>query len=217
VTPQPNQSWSIPISRQQLDALRANERFHTILNLARIVNTIRFCLVTAHHSRDDETPSGHRQMLNSFFFLSAVLYEASVRFAETVGRHFRTCSACAEYSQSLALNRALLNRLDPIRNSAVFHFDSAVMPEALHDIDWQTHKFACGLGPEAGNVYYELADAAALHFVVRRGDDTRDYERFARDVLLPTTEAAIKFAKAADHLIAEVVRSLGVRVELVST
>lgn len=214
MTPQPNQGWSIPISRDQLDAMRADERFHVILNLARIVNAIRFCLVAAHNSRDDDTPSGHRQMLNSFFFLSAVLFEASVRFAETIGRHFRNCSAFAEYSQSLAVNRRLLDRLNPIRNNAVFHFDSAVMPEALQDINWQSYRFACGLGPEAGNCYYELADATALHFIVRRGDANSDYERFKHEVFFPATEAAINFAKAADHLIGEVLGPLGVQVEM---
>ena len=81
-------NWNISCSTILFEKLRTDERFIAILNLARISNALLFCQISALDSRKDNNPSSGRQVINSFLYASAVLYEGLNR-ADSLGQYFK--------------------------------------------------------------------------------------------------------------------------------
>ncbi len=75
-------SWELRCSEEKFADLRNDERFWSILTLARSLNALRFCQLAFLALPDDDTPAARRQRINSFVFTGAVLYEA-LGFAQT--------------------------------------------------------------------------------------------------------------------------------------
>ncbi len=208
-------NWELRCSEDKFGDLRDDERFWSILTLARSLNAFRFCQLAFFALPDDDTPAARRQRINSFVFTGAVLYEA-LGFAQTLGEHFHYLPEFKQGLGRLFQDRILREFRDTslylIRNKFVFHFDEEVAPQALRGFRKPPYIFASGHGPTAGNACYDLADVASLYFLLKEDDDDQlSAEAFKARFLHLTekmTDLSGRFGAAADELIAAGLKEL---------
>src|SRR5690348_11285172 len=84
------QAWGIELEKEQFKKIKTEERFWQLVALSRAVNALRFVqsALLAYGSDDDSIPA-QRTRNNSFFFNSALLYEALL-LVERLGRYFHS-------------------------------------------------------------------------------------------------------------------------------
>ncbi len=200
-------SWELRCSEEKFEDLRNDERFWSIVTLARTLNALRFSQVAFFAVSDEDTPAARRQRINSFVYSSAILYEA-LNFAQTLGKYFSDLPEFQEGFGRLFQDKALLQfrdtTLHQIRNKFTFHFDGQVPPQALQHFTEPPYIFASGLGPTVGNTYYELADLASLYYLLtENGEELKQGELEARFIDLTTSTKNISeaFGIAGDKLI----------------
>lgn len=212
-------SWELRCSEERFEDLKNDERFWTILTLARALNALRFCQMAYFAMPDEDTPAAMRQRINSFVFTGAVLYEA-LEFAQTLGEYFHDLPEFRETWGTLFRDRELREfretSLHRLRNTFVFHFDREIAPQALQGFRKAPYIFDSGQGATIGNAYYSLADLASLYFLVKEEDDdhlsAEELEEIfkARFVLLMQRmlDLSRRFGTAADELIAVALKEL---------
>jgi len=212
-------SWELRCSEEKFGDLRGDERFWSILTLARALNALRFCQMAFFGVLDEDTPAAIRQRINSFVFTGAVLYEA-LEFAQTLGEYFHDLPEFRETWSMLFRDRELREfretTLYQLRNKFVFHFDREMAAQALQGFRKPPYIFNSGQGTTVGNAYYSLADLASLYFLLKEeGDDQLSAEALeeaftARSVLLMQrmTDLSGRFGAAAEELIAVAYKEL---------
>lgn len=212
----PSTGWRIVCDPETLDELRDDARFHVLLSLARVCNTLRFCQLVISEIPAADSPATARQRLNAFLFMAAALYEG-VKVARMLRRHFRDESAFVGGLGALLKERDTKDlwsqALSKLRNKIVFHFDVDVPPAALERLDLPSYSFAAGLDRRAGHVYYDLADAVAMNYLLDQLADGRPESEVTRDLLRRTVEVATRFVTAADQLFSAVLPAMGFRLE----
>lgn len=213
------ESWELRCSEEKFGDLSGDERFWSILTLARALNALRFSQVAFFAVSDEDTPAGRRQRINSFVFTGAVLYEA-MGFAQTIGQYFHYLPEFKEGLGRLFQDRVLRDFRDTtlhrLRNNFAFHFDGEVAPQALRGFRKPPYVFESGRGPTTGNAHYDLADLASLYFLLREeGDDQLSAEALEEafkarflDVTRRMTDLSGRFGAAADELIAAGLKEL---------
>src|SRR5690349_20000333 len=72
---------------EQINALRSDQKFAKLLNLARAVNAIYFCFKILLDHGGEMTPVGQRQHINAFLFSAGALYEGFA-VTDTLEIHF---------------------------------------------------------------------------------------------------------------------------------
>src|SRR3990172_9490337 len=80
----PMDGWQIVITAEKFEMLRDDRRFRLLLTLGRIINALRFC----HMAVVNENSPFRGNRINSFLFMSAVLYEG-IKVTRNLGRDFR--------------------------------------------------------------------------------------------------------------------------------
>ncbi|HYX71950.1 MAG TPA: hypothetical protein VE732_04210, partial [Nitrososphaera sp.] len=136
------------IPNEEFEKLRSDPKFITILNLSRIVNALQFCFQTAIDHKDNKTPAGSRQHINSFLFTSGVLYEG-LKVANTLGKYFRDRASFDGFRKLLndkETKKLQATVLDVMRNRIVFHFDEEVAAEALKNLNLPSYLYATAFG-----------------------------------------------------------------------
>lgn len=195
--------WQVVCTPADFVRWRNNESFHSLVALARVVNSIRFMHYSLLDSRYGDTPADMRQRLNSFMYTGALLFEG-VQLSKKLGKHYRHLAAYQEGFQLLhrdpAVERLMANYLKPLRNEAVFHFDVSTVAENLKQMSDPEYVFVRAEGRGAGFTYYELADASALRIVFGARTDA-DYATRAAFLLESVAGLAVQFLKSADRLI----------------
>ena len=200
--------WQIVITAEKFEMLRDDRRFRLLLTLGRIINALRFC----HMAVVNENSPFRGNRINSFLFMSAVLYEG-IKVARNLGRYFRELDSFKTGIGALLRDKdtqdlwdTSLNRL---RNKLVFHFDGGAAQDALQDIILPSYRFAASDGPKGNQSYYVLADEVFMHFLVKQhgslGNQLTDQ---ATDLIRRTTDLGIRFIDASQRLIAEALRVL---------
>ncbi len=212
-------SWELRCSEEKFGDLRDDQRFWSILTLARTLNALRFCQLAFFALPDEDTPAARRQRINSFVFTGGVLYEA-LNFAETLGQYFIHLPEFKEGFGSLFQDKVLrefrATILYRLRNKFVFHFDGEVAPQALRGFRKPPYVFASGHGPTVGNTHYDLADLASLYFLLREEDDDqlsaealeKTFKARFVDLTKRMTDLSGRFGAAADELIAAGLKEL---------
>jgi hypothetical protein len=129
-----NKLWNIECTPDTFESLKSDERFLSLLTLARFTNAIRFCQQSAISASQSDSPSASRQIINSFLFASSVLYEGFL-LVERLGKHFHDLDsfkqgfgALLRDKKVIKLRKSFLHRM---RNKFVFHFDSDIFKDAL--------------------------------------------------------------------------------------
>lgn len=210
--------WEVVCSKEEFEKFKNDERFLAILNLSRIVNALLFCQISALETGKTDTPSAKRQRINSFFYGSAVLYEG-LRFANTLGKYFRNLESFRRGFEPLLKDKSVKKfkeaELNLMRNKFIFHFDNVVAQKALKSTESDSNIFAIGYGERLGQIYYTLADEAAIHFILNDKQSAQDaqfdqdFECHSKQLIQRITNLMTKFTEAADQLIGEVIKQMG--------
>ena len=192
-------------SPERFDQLRSDPKFAKLLNLARAVNAIYFCLrVLLDHGGGDTTPSGQRQYINAFLFSAGALHEAFA-VADSLERHFGDRDSyrngfgkLLKDPKTKVLRATILRRL---RNKLVFHYDEDVARKGLKTLGLDSYIFASAVGDRRSGTYYNLADEIVLNHLLGDSDGSDEDERLgtaAKDI----ADALSKFVHCADELMA---------------
>jgi hypothetical protein len=205
--------WDISLKKESFEKYRKDPGFALLLTLARVVNSLYFCQVPAVNlDINDNSPSAHRQRINSFFFTCGVLYEG-LKVANSVGEYFGRSKSFKELfipllkdKKTKRIEKDVLSRF---RNKIVFHFDKDVAPNILDILDFETYIFAAASGDRNGDVYYGLADEIAINYMIGNQESEEKERSIARIIMTEVTEVAISFIDAAEKLFAEVLRDMG--------
>lgn len=83
------------------------------------------------------------------------------------------------------------------------------MQGVVKDVSSGSDMFATGYGPSTGQVYYTLADDIALRYLHKNARPEHDFETFSKHAIESITDFLIRFQKAAETLIAEVLEKMG--------
>jgi hypothetical protein len=193
--------WEVVCDRGTFEFQKLEPAFRSVVALSRVVNALRFSASALIDVEGDNSPAAVRQRINSFLYSGALLFEAF----ELVER---TSNFLAKYSKYQATLGVLLadekvadvrNKLAPLRNRGVFHFDQSFIPKRVSvELDGWC-RFGQGRGLSAGASYYDLSDRALLEACV--GGPAEEF-KVRYDVLVrDTTTILIKFVDGADRLI----------------
>ncbi len=209
-----NRHWEYTCPEEVFQQLKSDKRFLGLLTLARVVNALRFCMARTINSRDNGTPVKKRQTINGFLFANSVLYEGFLA-VERLGQHLKDCKAFTtgftplfRHPDVQSLREDYLKRA---RNKFVFHFDKEVPEEIMDRFDLPAYKFATGIGPTSGEVYFNLADEVVINFLLPpeygETDDALGKRHEAK--IQEVTEVMVQFTTAAENLISEILPSMG--------
>lgn len=156
-----NIRWEVYVEREDFERFREDPEIAALLNLARVVNMLNFCHHALLELPKGDSPASSRAMTNGLFLSAGLLYEG-LHVAQTMGKYFRGRES---YQQGFAklmgderMKRFRSSGLERLRNEAAFHFNDASALAMLKKLNLPEYKFATGVGPQSGNIYYNLAD-----------------------------------------------------------
>jgi hypothetical protein len=209
-----NKLWDIECTPETFESLKSDERFLSLLALARFTNAIRFCQQPAISASKSDSPAASRQIINSFLFASAVLYEGFL-LVERLGKHFHDLDSFKKGFGALLRDKKVKELrksfLYQMRNRFVFHFDDVVAKDALKNFKLPNYKFASCLGNTSGEMYFNLADEAVMNYILqsesKEFDD--DPENRLPKLTQDITELMVNFALSADRLMVEALPGMG--------
>jgi len=104
-------SYKIKCSNSTFQSLKADERFLSLLTLARVVNALRFCQKAATDAESSNGPSSARSRFNSALFASSVMYEG-LRTASSLGKHFADLEYFKKGFGALLKDKKIKNSID---------------------------------------------------------------------------------------------------------
>ena len=207
----PTKTWKLSCSSTLFNSLKQDDKFKSILNLARICNSLVFCNTCILKFKNKYNPSGYRQVINSFLFASAVLYEGFI-VADNLGKYFNTHKAFRKGFAILLKNKKLKqfrqNILCKMRDKFVFHFDESVVAESLKKYTSPSYTFMVGRGSKNSEIYYILADEISLNYILKDISSSSQKKELEK-ILKTTVDLIVKFTDAANQLICEVLLEMG--------
>jgi hypothetical protein len=163
--------WTIEFSRERLAEFAHDQSFHCLMRLARHVNALRFAQVALVHANNEgEVPIAFRARPSAFFYTGSVLYEA-LSIVPELREHFASNPhwerSFGRFGDDEAV-RALTAKgsdLQRLRNHIGYHVLPMVTERSLPTLDLPDYVLVRGVGKQVGNLYYELADVIALHYL----------------------------------------------------
>ena len=102
--------------------------------------------------------------------------------------------------------------LDPLRNKLSFHFDREELLQGIDSLGDGPFTLMRGLGTTNAEFHYELADDAALSYLVHL-EEFEDLKERIEEVIGPTTEFLVAFLVASDDLVGEIANAWGMEIE----
>jgi hypothetical protein len=208
--------WELVIPTHLRDSLRSDPRFHAVMKLSRIANTIRFTQVALTQHRMADTPTAKRQRFSSFFYASAIVFEG-LKLTQTLGKDFGNLP---EYKNGFGrihadpkVRRLRETILDRARNEMVFHLDEEVPKEGLATLNVDKWVVASGSGPQIQDSYFDLADVLLIHYLIGSPDSNQDFLAAYKQALVDITALLLDFVSSAESLIARVLKDLGATLE----
>lgn len=209
-TPAETVEGQLTMTREQFLKVRDDPRFHRILTLSRIVNSIRFSQIAILTAGSVDTPSGMRQRVASMFYTASILREAIFFVERHVSVDFSASAAYKTYFVPLLADRAIdelrHGLLDRLRNKAIFHNVPQTFADGLRRMNGDLYVFASTKGSTNGDLYYELTELAVMHSALEI-TPADDFTAQSRSALGAIARLAGHFSQAADKLIAEYLRT----------
>jgi hypothetical protein len=206
--------WEAYLTRSQFTVLREDACFRRILTLGRIVNSIRFVegAIVAVRGRMDG--ASVRQRVSGMLYLSALLQEA-LAFSVRIGKDFRDWPSYRDKLAPLLSDPATrmlrANALDRLRDQAVYHHDDIVVDESVSEMVADEYVLMSGLGRLRGEAYYDFSDLIVVHYAIRPSGDPAAIIAASSQFFPQITRLAVRFAAAADELVAEAFQRFKVR------
>ena len=202
--------WTIEFNRERLAEFAQDPAFHCLMRLARHVNALRFAQVALVDANErEEGPVSFRARPAAFFYMGSVLYEA-LQMVPELRSHFERN---ARWTRSFGRfgrdedERVLIAKgtdLQRLRNHVGSHVLPMVPERSLPTLDLPDYVLVRGVGKQVGNLYYELADVIALHYLfdAPAAWNTLLHEFEVRGAAV--TKVLVDFLEAADILIPRV-------------
>lgn len=113
--------------------------------------------------------------------------------------------------------RALVKQgkdLQRLRNHVAFHMLEMVPKQSLPKLPMSEYVIASGSGPSNGNVYYDLADTVAAHYVCGCPTDGRQFETALLRIGTGTRDLAARFLESGDMLMRGALKRYKVRLKV---
>ena len=118
--------WEMKIRKSRFKALRGDARFHHVIALARLMNSIRFANSALEEAFGKSGFSNRRQLLCSTFLLGALLWEGR-ELRNGIGKCLDGCVSWQDFRNLFNGSgvRDLFDKnLGRLRNKATFHVDA---------------------------------------------------------------------------------------------
>ena len=139
----------------------ADKKFAYVVALARAVNALNSAHSLMLSTEKRDTPSALRDRMNSYFFVSGILYE-SLKLIRAMSKVF---AGDKSFETSLRLilkdtsGQALEKmHLKSVRHGGVFHFLPDRFAEAIAKTPMSECVFASSVGQKKGDIHYTFAD-----------------------------------------------------------
>ena len=196
--------WEMKCDSKTFNRVRSDPKFPFIVALARAVNSLNFVQAGLLHSLKEDSPAGLRDRLNSYFFASALLYEA-LGLIKAMKKEFRYDPAFVIGLQPLLKDKTSKRmeeeHLKAVRNSVVFHFLPERMAEMIKSKSVDECIFAAGSGDAKKDVYYPFADVIAAEVLVGFGGDSKEFYETLANAMARTRKLLLHFTHHAEILI----------------
>jgi hypothetical protein len=161
--------WEISCNEVQFEECRRDPKFTYLVALARALNALNssHSLLLLHSTGD--SPEEVRSLMNSYFFSSALLYEA-IRLIKSMKKPFRNNLIFQDGLMRLLRDPAARKieqmYLNPARNHAVFHFLPDEFKGAIEKQPTHSCVFLAGKGTKRGEMHYSYADIVAGEMMI---------------------------------------------------
>ncbi len=181
----------------------ADPKFPYVVALARAVNALNTVQSLMVSVEGTDTPAGARDSMNSYFFVSGILYE-SLKLIRAMSRVF---SGDKSFEKSLRLilkdtSSQTLEQmhLKSVRHGGVFHFLPERFAETIAKTPMTESFFASTIGEKLGDVHYAFADHITAEMMVgTRLDD----HAVVTQMMEKTVKLVEQFVEHSEYFIAE--------------
>ncbi|MFZ3172254.1 MAG: hypothetical protein WA118_09750 [Carboxydocellales bacterium] len=207
-------SNKVRLSKEQFDDLKMDKQFAEVLCLARVVNSMRFILLSGRSMGEGFV--AHRDTTNSFFMAVGILHEG-FRVVDRLGKYFSSNDKFREGFVKLRKSQKYKDLKDSVigdvRNHISFHFFSDVIEDTLKELD----SSECVLFSTDDNtwktVHYDLADLTVINTMISKKPVDENESDYFSKIVSGTTSLCLDFVRAADELIADYFNQLNLKVE----
>ena len=191
---------------------RDDKKFAYVVALARAVNALNSAHSLMISTTDKDTPAAIRDRMNSYFFVSGILYE-SLKLIRAMSKVF---GGDKSFETSLRFilkdtSAQTLERLHlkSVRHGGVFHFLPDRFADAIAKTPMTECVFASSLGKQKGNIQYTFADLITAEIGVgTRLDDNVVVTR----MMEKTLDLVKQFVDHSENFIADQLNGWGFEV-----
>lgn len=171
--------------KSNFEIIKTDHKFLLLLRLSRLLNSIRFA-AGAVNLGSPKTPSYDRQLISSFLFIGAILFEC---FKSSKSNSCIYDDLKKEFDSLSSFKNGFLRlKNDPkrkwlhekvlplIRDKIIFHYDDYVMESSIknnhtHSYDADEIVFAQSHTEQDGDWHYKLADDLVFKYMVIKVED----------------------------------------------
>jgi hypothetical protein len=217
------ENWSLVCDAKTFAKCKADKNFPYIAMLSRAVNCLNFVHSAMIQAGNSDEPEKERDRLNSYFFVSATLYEC-FNLVQSMESEFKNDAVFRKTLQPFLKQKTTKKlkeeHLNHVRNGAVFHFQPErnrvrSFIDAINNAAIKERTFASGLGERKGGVYYTYADILTSEVLMGLSVDTNrtKFYKELRKVMVRTRDLAFRFAHQGEKLIGYHLKAWGFQLE----
>jgi len=190
---------------------RGDKKFAYVVALARAVNALNSAHSLMQLAADKNTPAATRDQWNSYFFVSAILYE-SLKLIRAMGAVFGKEKIFQDTIQTLLKDKTAQKleqtHLKATRRDAVFHYLPDRFAEAIAATPLNECLFASFLGQKRSDIRYDFADIIAAEIGV---GGRIDNSVVVNEMMEKTLNLAISFINQSEKFILDQLNGWGFR------
>jgi hypothetical protein len=192
-----------------LTKCRGDKKFAYVVALARAVNALNSAHSLMAGTTGKNTPAAIRDRMNSYFFVSAILYEV-LKLIRKMSAVYRNDKSFQDSLQIVLKDKTAQTleqmHLKAARRDAVFHYLPDRFAEAIAKTPMTECVFASILGQKKGSVHYLFADLIAAEI----GVGTRiDNSAVVNDMMENTLKLVTQFIDHSENFIADQLNGWG--------
>jgi len=191
---------------------RADKKFAYVVALARAVNALNSAHSLMMNTTGRNDPAALRDRMNSYFFVSAILYETLIlirKMSSVYGRDKSFQDSLQMVLKDKTAKALEQSHLKATRHDAVFHYLPDRFEEAIAKTPMNECVFASILGQQKGNLHYTFADLIAAEI----GVGTRiDNSVVVNDMMEKTLNLVKQFIDHSENFIADQLNGWGFEV-----
>lgn len=204
--------WRIECDRATFEKARLDPKFPLIVALARAVNALHFVNSAMLHAGENDAPENSRDRLNSYFFASAIMYEA-IKLIRAMVRPFKDDvpfeKGLLTILRDPVAQKIEQDHLNPARNHAVFHFLPETFADTINSATVDTCTFIMCRGDKKKDLHYSYADVVTAEILVGFAADTEEFYDVLGKAMAGTRDLVTRFSDHAENLIAHRTKEWG--------